>query len=91
MVYEVTVARVEAPSDGGCSGDDHMAGVNPRNRGGQGVILYGVDAIAQALAELDPRYALVDRVMPQAGQVPVPRCPHARAADAARQAASGVA
>ncbi|MEV6370429.1 hypothetical protein AB0L86_26455 [Micromonospora musae] len=59
----------------------------------RGVVLYGygVDAVAEALRELDPRYVLVDRVAPESGQVPVPRCPHGAEADAAREAAPGVA
>ena len=43
----------------------------------QGVALYGfgMDAVAEALRELDPRYVLVGRGAPASGQVPVLCCP----------------
>lgn len=58
----------------------------------QGVVLYGfgVDVVAEALRELDPRYVLVDGVAPESGQVPVLRCLHGAEADAVREAAPGV-
>jgi hypothetical protein len=57
----------------------------------RGVILYGdgVDAVAAALRELDPRY--VGGVAPGPGQVRVLRYPDAAQADAARMAAPDVA
>lgn len=59
----------------------------------RGVVLYGfeVDAVAEALRELDARYVLVDRVAPESGRVPVLRCLHGAEADAVREAAPGVA
>jgi hypothetical protein len=51
---------------------------------------YGVDGVAEALRELDPRYVLVDRVAPESGEVPVLRCLHGAEADAVREAAPGV-
>jgi hypothetical protein len=58
----------------------------------QGVVLYGygVDGVAEALRELDPRYVLVDRVAPESGEVPVLHCLHGAEADAVREAAPGV-
>jgi hypothetical protein len=57
------------------------------------VVLYGhgVDAVAEALADLDPRYVLTDRLAVESGQVAVLRCRLAAQADAARDAAPGVA
>ncbi|BCB78272.1 hypothetical protein GCM10022251_31330 [Phytohabitans flavus] len=59
----------------------------------RGVILYGatVIAVAEALRELDPRYVPLDRVAPAPGQVPVLCCLHGAEADAAREAAPGIA
>jgi hypothetical protein len=59
----------------------------------QGVVLYGfgVDAVAEALRELDPRYVLVDGAAPELGRVPVLRCLNGGAADAVREATPGVA
>jgi hypothetical protein len=51
----------------------------------------GVDAVAEALRELDPRYVLVDRVAAEPGTVPVLGYRHAAEADAAREAAPDVA
>ncbi|WP_285550735.1 hypothetical protein [Actinoplanes regularis] len=58
----------------------------------QGVILYGygVDAVAEALRDLDPRYVLVDHVLRESGKVPVLRRRHAAEADAVRDAAPDV-
>lgn len=58
-----------------------------------GVILYGygVDAVAQALRDLDPRYVLAGSVAPESRKVPVLRYQTAAQADAARDAAPGVA
>jgi hypothetical protein len=59
----------------------------------RGVMLYGhgVEAVAEALRELDPRYVLIDRGATEVGQVPVLRFRHAAEVDAAREAAPGVA
>jgi hypothetical protein len=59
----------------------------------RGVMLYGhgVEAVAEALRELDPRYVLIDRGVTEAGRVPVLRFRHAAEVDAAREAAPGVA
>lgn len=58
-----------------------------------GVVLYGfgVDAVAEALRELDPRYVLVDCVAPDSRRVPVLRCLHGVEADTVREAAPEVA
>lgn len=64
------------------------------SRARRGVILYGygLDAVAEALRELDPRYVLVDRVGPGPGpeSVPVVRRPTGAEANATREAAPGV-
>lgn len=59
----------------------------------RGVILYGhdVDAVAEALRDLDPRYQLSESVVPKSGSVPVLRRRHAAEADAVRKAAPNVA
>jgi hypothetical protein len=59
----------------------------------RGVILYGsgVDAVAEALRKLDPRYVLADHVTPESGLVPVLRCPQGAEADAVRAAVPDVA
>jgi hypothetical protein len=58
-----------------------------------GVMLYGhgVEAVAEALRQLDPRYVPVDRAAARTGQVPVLRFRHGAEVDAARAAAPGVA
>ncbi|MFC7761543.1 hypothetical protein ACFQY4_28485 [Catellatospora bangladeshensis] len=50
-----------------------------------------MDAVVQALHELDRRYVLIGDVAADSGQVPVLRCPDGAAADAARAAATDVA
>lgn len=64
------------------------------SRARRGVILYGygVDAVAEALRELDPRYVLEDQVEPGLGpeSVPVVRRPNGAEANATREAAPGV-
>jgi hypothetical protein len=59
----------------------------------RGVILYGfaVDAVAEALRKLDPRYVLADRVAAEPRTVPVLRYRHGAEAAAAREAAPDVA
>lgn len=59
----------------------------------RGVILYGyeVEAVAEALQELDPRYVSVDGATSRAGQVPVVRCSDGAEADAAQEAAPAIA
>jgi hypothetical protein len=56
-------------------------------------MLYGcrVDAVAEALGELDPRYVLADGVAAEPGTVPVLRYRDGAEADAAREAAPDVA
>ncbi|MCZ7423630.1 MULTISPECIES: hypothetical protein [unclassified Micromonospora] len=59
----------------------------------RGVILYGygVDAVAEALRELDQRYVPVDAAASESGQVLVVCCPDGAEADAVREAAPGIA
>ncbi|MCW6003467.1 hypothetical protein K1W54_02555 [Micromonospora sp. CPCC 205371] len=54
----------------------------------RGVVLYGpeVDAVAEALRELDPRYVPGDVVVSGSGLIPVLCCRNGADADAARQA-----
>lgn len=59
----------------------------------RGVVLYGsgVNVVAEALRELDPRYVPADRGAPGSGQMPVLCCLSGAEADAVREAAPGVA
>jgi hypothetical protein len=77
-----------------CSADLRQVGLNGGVRGKRArIILYGddVDAVAESLRALDPRYVLGDRVPTDSRQVPVLRCPHGAAADAFRRSAPEVA
>jgi len=59
----------------------------------RGVVLYGsgVDVVAEALRELDPRYVPADRLAPEPGQVLVLGRRNGAEADAVREAEPGVA
>lgn len=59
----------------------------------RGVVLYGceVDAVAEALRELDPRFVPADRAAPGSGQLPVLCCSTGTDADAVREMRPGVA